>query len=234
MPYSGTIILHGLMAFLSALIALWLAVSYARERVPTIGHLANFYVFFTFYNLILIIPPLFLSEKFFAPGYNLSILFLFLAAASAVRVPVETLFVVKSRSERGGAAQSFFIIVGLITVVLQFLFPSEPFFDASLKFIFWNPFWPAAVITTTSMLLIAFIFGFAFLRGMFLTEEFSLKVRSVLIAAGAFLLGGAAFYYFQADAAREMITAFVFALSGLVSLGGGIVVVGFFRARSRT
>ncbi len=219
------------MALLSVIISIWLGHSYFKSggKVRQVRYLLYFYVFFTLYNLSLLIPLWWGRGEFLALGYNFSILFLFIAAAKVARVPIETFFTVEWQEEWGRRIERIFLLVGVVTVAIQFLYPSRPLGDASGTLVFWHPVWAGAALTTLSMLAAAFMFGFAFFRGIFLTADRALKMRSLLMSLGSFFLGAAAFYYFRADQIREIITAFVFAIGGLLLLAVGIAAVGFVR-----
>jgi hypothetical protein len=224
-PY--TVLLHGISGGISLFIFLWIeAVFRGRSqyggKAPAAHYFAYWFLFFFLYNMFLTVPlALGIQKNLLGHFYNIAIVAIFVGSIYIIRVPFDVLFTRQQSLKRWfyAALWAFVVIVGII----QFVFPANPFLNATNTFIIWNPHPFAATLTTWGLIAVAVTFAVTFIVGAFQTKDRFVRIRSAFFTGGAIALAIATTYYGAKDTA-DVIVSMVFVIGGLILLALGLVI----------
>jgi hypothetical protein len=228
-PYAAA--LHGIMALLCLASLAYLHFR-RQESVANAGVEAYYNWFFLYflYNFLLVLPLFLFDElnKFTAIFYASALVFLGIAAWQAFRSSLHF-----SANPHAKLLSTLYIIGVTIASLLHFAFFEIPVGSPDGNWVFWYSNQPLSLFFTFFMFVAGWHFSWQFLKGMARLEGL-IKLRSIFLALGSFTLPFAAFYYFGAESLMHIYLAFAAAISGLVFLAIGNVILGILHKKSRT
>lgn len=178
------------------------------------GHLFLFFAFFTGYHLSLSLPLWFFPGNLaaLAWGYNLGIVFLFLAMAPMYSIMVFR--IIGMPLKKIGQYIWMLLVLGLVPVFIQIYDFHLPIIDES-GFIIWNANLIAGTIIFLSGASIAIIWTIIFFKNKPVGLNATEKIKAFICTTGG-LMFSCASIYFLARGVLAVVLAFIFVFIGTV------------------
>jgi len=208
MIYPHTVLLHSLMAILSAISLLYLFFKKESLKKHTIKLYFNWFLFFFLYNVFLVLPLLIFNELniFTGVAYVLALLFLSLGGLQGFMLGLSFWDVDHTISRR---LSLFYLIGAIFAVLLHVVFFEVPHGSLDGNLVLWYMNQPVSLFYALVVSVASWMVACALLKNIFSLLHFLLKIRLIFLSLSTLILPFAALFYFGATDVMPVYIAFL-------------------------